>query len=306
MIKYIIILSILIFSLPVKSIGNFSTHTLASDDKKDITYYLFQRNNGESKNLLVLIQGSDCKSVIRNKRMIKKFGRVIPDSDLLLIEKYGLNENTSKQDDVEIEDDKCPKAYMLNDSPKKRVSDYIAVINLLKKNYKKVVLLGGSEGAIIANLVTAQSDVSNATISINAGGRYFSDDVIYSTIKNYQGTKIDDEVKNLKNLLELMKEGKLPDDFIMSTHGIRWWKESLSIDNQAVISSIKSPILIIQNMNDINVNVESFDNMRHKINKQNVTFMTYDGLDHFFKNSGKEDNSSIVIEDIEKWFKQRH
>ncbi|WP_319924606.1 dienelactone hydrolase family protein [Xenorhabdus littoralis] len=306
MIKYIFILSLLSLSFSAKSVGDFYTHTLTSDDKKDITYYLFQRNNGKSKNLLVLIQGSDCKSAIRNKNMIKKFGQVIPESDLLLVEKYGLNANTSNQDDVAIEYDNCPKIYMLNDSPKKRVSDYITAISLLKKNYKKVILIGGSEGAIIANLVTANSDVSDVTISMNAGGRYFSDDVIYSTIKNYKGTKVDDEVRNVNKMFALIKEDKLPDDSIIDTHGIRWWKESLSIDNQSVISSIQSPILIIQNMNDINVNVDSFDKMRHKINKPNITFMTYEGLDHFFNNREKEDKSSVVIEDIKKWFKQLH
>ncbi|MBI6547367.1 alpha/beta hydrolase family protein [Xenorhabdus lircayensis] len=308
MIKYIFLFSLLSLSFSAKSIGDFSTHTLTSDDKKDITYYLFQRNNGKSKNLLVLIQGSDCKSAIRNENMIKKFGQVIPESDLLLVEKYELNEKSSNQDDVIIDENHCPKAYILNDSPKKRVSDYIAVIELLKNNYKKVILLGGSEGAIIANLVTANSDVSDVTISINGGGRYFSDDVIYSMKKNHNGeeVEVDDTLKKLNEFFSLIKENKLPEDFVTSDHGTRWWKDTLSIDNQSVISSIQSPMLIIQNMSDINVDVNSFNKMRHQINKKNITFMTYENLDHFFKNREKEDESSIVIEDIKKWFKQLH
>ncbi|WP_237385694.1 alpha/beta hydrolase family protein [Xenorhabdus sp. Sc-CR9] len=301
MIKYISIFTLLILSFSAKSIGDFNIHTLKSDDNKDITYYLFKRNNGKSKNLLVLIQGSDCKSAIRNKNMIKKFGQIVPESDLLLVEKYGLNEKSSSQDDVEIESNNCPKTYMLNDSPKKRVSDYIAVISLLKKNYKKVILLGGSEGAIISNLVTANSNVSDVTISINGGGRYFRDDVIYSVEKNNNENELDGKLRDLNKFFSAVKENKLPEDFITSDHGTRWWQESLSIDNQSVISSIQSPMLIIQNMNDINVNVNEFNKMYHQINNENITFMTYENLDHFFKNREKEDESSMVIEDIKKW-----
>ncbi|MDE9500017.1 hypothetical protein KKJ22_20025, partial [Xenorhabdus bovienii] len=71
--------------------------------------------------------------------------------------------------------------------------------------------------------------------------------------------------------------------------------------NQSVISSIQSPMLIIQNMNDININVNEFNKMYHQINNENITFMTYENLDHFFKNREKEDESSMVIEDIKKW-----
>lgn len=40
---------------------------------KEINYYLIQKQAEKSKDLLVLLQGSDCKSVINNPNMLKKF-----------------------------------------------------------------------------------------------------------------------------------------------------------------------------------------------------------------------------------------
>lgn len=56
---------------------------------KEINYYLIQKQAEKSKDLLVLLQGSDCKSVINNPNMLKNFGAVFPDNDILLVEKQG-------------------------------------------------------------------------------------------------------------------------------------------------------------------------------------------------------------------------
>ncbi|MDC9595264.1 acyl-CoA thioester hydrolase/BAAT C-terminal domain-containing protein, partial [Xenorhabdus sp. IM139775] len=69
---------------------------------------------------------------------------------------------------------------MQNDSPSKRVKDYLIVLNQLKNKYHHIVLLGGSEGAIVTNMIASQADFITAAISMNGGGRFFIDDVIHS------------------------------------------------------------------------------------------------------------------------------
>ena len=55
--------------------------------------------------------------------------------------------------------------------------------------YKTFILLGGSEGAVIANLVTADIDYIDATIAFNGGGRWFIDDVSHSIEVKHKNPK---------------------------------------------------------------------------------------------------------------------
>ena len=65
---------------------------LVREDNSLITYYLETRSDEKrSKDLLVLFQGSDYNSV-RNSPNIDKIKAVLPDADILTIEKYGITD----------------------------------------------------------------------------------------------------------------------------------------------------------------------------------------------------------------------
>lgn len=62
---------------------------------------------------------------------------------------------------------------MFNDSLSVRVSDYAAVLDRLKGEYDTVLLLGGSEGATVAEHTALASPAVDAVVAVNGGGRFF-------------------------------------------------------------------------------------------------------------------------------------
>ncbi len=46
------------------------------------------------------------------------------------------------------------------------------------------MLLGGSEGALVTNLIVAQENFITASVALNVGGQYFINDVLYSIENN--------------------------------------------------------------------------------------------------------------------------
>jgi len=144
-------------------------HSLKRDDGTAIQYYLTQLGKNNTS-LAVLIQGSDCNSVYHNNLINDVFADIFQPADILIVEKYGIDATLNWSDDPNRGD--CPESYYLNDSPEQRVADYENVLLHLnnKQKYKKIIVLGGSEGAVVANLLTARTSLVDLTISINGGG----------------------------------------------------------------------------------------------------------------------------------------
>ncbi|HHN8350867.1 TPA: alpha/beta hydrolase family protein, partial [Morganella morganii] len=152
------------------------TENLARQDGSAVHYYLLHRQAEPTRKLLVLIQGSDCNSARNNRFMVDTFGGAFPDHNILLVEKYGITDALPFNDrDGERAD--CPAETMLNDSLSVRVSDYAAVLDRLKGEYDTVLLLGGSEGATVAEHTALASPAVDAVVAVNGGGRFFLDDV---------------------------------------------------------------------------------------------------------------------------------
>ncbi|WP_347299650.1 hypothetical protein, partial [Clostridium perfringens] len=98
----------------------------------------------------------------------------------LTVEKYGIDDRLPYREEVPRQD--CPDAFVQHDTPQRRVSDVTQVLQavIARNGYQKVAVLGGSEGAVIANLVTASSGLVDATLAFSGGGRWFIDDVRHS------------------------------------------------------------------------------------------------------------------------------
>ena len=150
--------------------------SLVRDDGSLLHYYL----SGESSNLLILLQGSSCNSVLYNRAINEMFSSILDDKSVLTVEKYGITKSLNWDDNPERED--CPTATIEMDSPTQRALDIKQILTYLlsKKPYNNVVVLGGSEGALVANMLSATFSGIKATITLNGGGRWFVDDVLYN------------------------------------------------------------------------------------------------------------------------------
>nr|WP_305071452.1 acyl-CoA thioester hydrolase/BAAT C-terminal domain-containing protein [Providencia sp. wls1943] len=253
------------------------------------------------KELLVLIQGSDCKSVVNNQNMIKNFRGVLPNSDVLLVEKTGLTPDVGLDDPNALEED-CPVEYMKNDSYFERVDNYIAVLNQLKNQYQHIVILGGSEGAIVTNIIASRVDFIDAAISLNGGGQFFINDVIYCINKSLPAEEAQGAIEGFNQFADAVFHDHLDDDQFPSNHGQNWWYEALTIDNKKLLQGVRKPHLVIQTLTDINVDVEGSQKMMSEVNNPNITYKTYSTLDHYFKDGHDNNQTAVVIADIQDWY----
>ncbi|NVK75969.1 MAG: dienelactone hydrolase family protein [Oceanospirillaceae bacterium] len=308
--KFIAISLVLLFSTFTLNARSLTTHTVSRGDSSNIIYYLLsQSNQSPSDTLLLILQGSDCNSVQKIESIFADYMNVWPIADVLLIEKYGIDKHLSYSPNAERPD--CPVKYLQNDSPEQRVADVDAVMDTVLKNnnYSNVIVLGGSEGAVIANLVTARGHYINATISFNGGGRYFIDDVIHS-IKNgpvNNDAEVDESIKGFRGFADYILNSE-PTELAVSGHGYDWWYQMLTIDQLEVLKKVKTPLLIIQGGRDLSVSPQKVDEMilaLKESEKQNIEYRKYKELNHGLNNNDGESERKEVVQDINVWLKSK-
>ncbi|MBL0580103.1 prolyl oligopeptidase family serine peptidase [Aeromonas caviae] len=270
-----------------------------------ISYYLVQHAHG-ADTLLLILQGSDCNSVLKIESILTEYENVWPEADVLLIEKYGINRKLKYSSDPARKD--CPAQYLEKDSPAQRVADIKAVLDTVRKDgqYKRFILLGGSEGAVIANLVTADVDYIDATIAFNGGGRWFIDDVSHSiAVKHKNPEEARKEIDDFKGFAEHVLNNE-PFELDVSGHGYHWWQQMLSIDQLDTLKKVKSPLLIVQGGMDTSVSPQKTDELVQRLKelgKNNIEYRRYEALDHGFKDSDGENQRNEVVSDMNSWLK---
>ncbi|HDX8354786.1 TPA: prolyl oligopeptidase family serine peptidase [Aeromonas dhakensis] len=298
---------LLLFLTCSTSAQEVMTRTASRDDGSPISYYLVQHAH-DPDTLLLILQGSDCNSVLNIESILSDYKNVWPEADILLIEKYGINHKLKYSTDPARKD--CPAQYLEKDSPAQRVADIKAVLDIVRKNgqYKTFILLGGSEGAVIANLVTADVDYIDATIAFNGGGRWFIDDVSHSiAVKHNNSEEARKEVVGFKGFAEHVLNSK-PFELYVSGHGYHWWQQVLSIDQLDTLIKVNSPLLIIQGGMDTSVSPQKTDEMMQRLKelgKNNIEYRRYEELDHGLKNIDGKSLRKEVISDINIWLRSK-
>nr|QWL74968.1 prolyl oligopeptidase family serine peptidase [Aeromonas hydrophila] len=298
---------LLLFLIFTSNAEDITTRTASRNDGSPISYYLVQHPH-DTDTLLLILQGSDCNSVLNIDSILSDYKNVWSEADLLLIEKYGINRNLKYSTDPARKD--CPAQYLEKDNPAQRVADIKVVLDAVRKDgqYKKLILLGGSEGAVIANLVSADVDYIDATISFNGGGRWFIDDVshcIAAEHKNIEAARKD--IDGFKGFAEHVLDSK-PFELEVSGHGYHWWQQMLSLDQLDTLQNIKSPLLIIQGGRDMSVSPQKTDELMQRLTelgKSNIEYRRYEKLDHGLKNSAGRSQRKEVVSDMNTWLQSK-
>lgn len=264
------------------SAKDIMTRTASRDDGSPISYYLVPHSY-DADTLLLILQGSDCNSVFKIDSILTNYKNVWPEADILLVEKYGIDKGLTYSTDPARKD--CPAQYLEKDSPAQRVADIKVVLDTVRKDeqYKTFIILGGSEGAVIANLVSADVDYIDATIAFNGGGRWFIDDVSHSiAVKHKNPAAARKDIDDFKGFAEHVLNSK-PFELEVSGHGYHWWQQMLSLDQLDTLQNVKSPLLIIQGGRDTSVSPQKTDElMQHlkELGKSNIEYRRYKELDH--------------------------
>ena len=270
-----------------------------------IDYYIKKNSPATRSNtILMVVQGSDCNSVVGNAS-VNDLRLAWPGADLLLIEKYGITSTLAYSKNDERKD--CPTDYLKMDSLDQRVSDILLVISEVNASatYENFLMIGGSEGAVVANTVASLTNLIDATASFNGGGRWFLDDVIHSIRYGKQDTpELRAEIEGFTEMASQIISNKHM-EIEISGHGSRWWRSVLQMDQLKQLDKVESPILILQSEKDQSVSVMSTDKMIDSLiknGKKNITYKKYTELDHSFRNSRGESKLTDVVKEINHWF----
>ncbi len=299
---------ILILLLPLAAntySGEIEKFQIKRSDNSLIDYYI-QKNtsNSLSKTLLIIVQGSDCNSIMHNAS-INDLKAAWLGADLLLVEKYAITSALAYSKKEGRED--CPADTLKMDSLEQRVSDILAVIKVVDStsHYQNVLMIGGSEGAVVANIVASQTNSIDATASFNGGGRWFLDDILHSIrFGKTDSPELNAEIAGFTEMASQIVANKQM-EIEISGHGSRWWRSVLQLDQLKILNKTKSPILILQSEDDQSVSVLSTDKMIDsliKSGKTNISYKKHAGLDHSFRNSAGVSKLTDVVKDINQWF----
>ncbi|WP_394253067.1 alpha/beta hydrolase [Vibrio profundi] len=276
-----------------------TTQIVERQDGSSLTYYLTRSSPNQSDTLLVIMQGSNCNSVSHSSSINDQFSQVFPAADLLTVEKYGLNQDISWNPKGDSPD--CPAVYIQKDSPTQRAADYRQVIESIDSNYENIIVLGGSEGALVSSMVASQVPSIDTLVSLNAGGRFFVDDVLY----NMEQTMPPEAFTEAKNGFLGFQKAVVNVEYMdinMSGHGFAWWKDMFTLDQTEILEKVSADTLILQSELDINVSPKLAEQQAQQVkqSRSNVSFVLLDGLDHSFGNQQGESQKQAVIKQIQE------
>lgn len=277
-------------------------------DGSHVTYYLLEKaSQAPSEVLLLVLQGSDCNSVLNNESILTGYRNVWPQADLLLVEKYGIDHSLVYSADPERAD--CPADYIQHDSPGQRLDDLQLVLKRVRQqgNYHHYVVLGGSEGAVIANLLSARVRFLSATVAFNGGGRFFIDDVLHSIAAEHDSADAaEGSLEEFRGFAAFVRNSE-PVELNVSGHGFDWWQQMLSLDQLNVLRGVSSPVLLLQGGQDRSVAPAKVDELVAAVRQSgrtNVDYREYPTLDHRFLDAQGNSKLDSVVAYIHAWLEE--
>ncbi|MDR0195133.1 MAG: lysophospholipase [Myroides sp.] len=271
----------LVFTLTT-SLG-FSQTTIQIDSEIDGDLYLA---NKDSKQLAIIIAGSGPT----NKNGNNPAG-VKANSYKYLAE--GLKENgintftynkrmfaqmknqTAKEEDGRFEDN---------------VKDLNLVIDYFKKDYPNIILIGHSEGALVATLASQNNTAVSKLVSLQGPG-----ESIDKTLYKQLTAQTPFFAKSVEDIHNKLRNGEQVTDvppMLMSLYRpsvqpylISWIKYDPTVE----IQKVKQPILILQGDKDLQVKTDQGDNLKKAM--PTATLVTLKGMNHVLKTVVKDDEN---------------
>ncbi|MCL4410477.1 MAG: dienelactone hydrolase family protein [Gammaproteobacteria bacterium] len=298
----VIVLSLVVASL-ITGVS-YSASSTVRDDGTPIDYYLQMASKEvPSDTLLVFFQGSDCNSVKHNKLIRQLFQAIMPSADLLLVEKPGITASLPPDSSAERPD--CPSYYIERDSLEQRAKDAFRVLSRVANDnqYERLIVMGGSEGAVVAALFAAEYGMADAVVMLNGGGRWFIDDVVHNIKSTSPVSELDSILEGFKGFATHVVNSE-PFDVEVSNHGYKWWRSALSLDQKAVLSQVDVPVLVIQGGRDQSVSPDAVTAMLkdlHDMGKHNIERKTYSEMDHGFFDPDGRSMADEIAEYVSSW-----
>jgi pimeloyl-ACP methyl ester carboxylesterase len=277
-------------------------------DGTGISYYLAANTGDNKQPILLIIHGSDCNSIANHPR-IRRFERVATDAVALYVDKYGITTELPWSESDDRND--CPDVHLERNTLNQRVLDILRVVGELRQTAHwwdgKLFIVGGSEGAIVAESVAPLVPETQSLIIFGFGGRWFENDVLHSVqvSLNADGESPQAQAKRLKTVRDLLAGALRDRDAAKNLWGYShaWWASMLEFDQLEALRRVHVPVLALQGSEDEFVDVAGAREMMGELRLQgsNITFLEYDGLNHGFRDAENRSRLDRVIDDMAKW-----
>jgi len=189
--------------------------------------------------------------------------------------------------------------YLLNDNLDWYIKNYSDALNKLlkKRQYKKITVIGGSQGARIALELALNKNITHLVImSCDPLGRIATMiDAEYSDFENRNMNRINAYIETAKS------NNNSTDTLRMNNTYLSW--QSFSKPMLITLSKLKIPIRIVYGTLDKNCpNCYIYDLLPNYL--PTISVAKYEDLDHIYTNSTGEQLHHQVHEDVFKWLRE--
>jgi len=251
-----LLLLALLLTLPAWS------ETLALDQADGTRLFYYYDAPAQRGPLLVILQGSECR------RVNDKFGPLIEqlksrNVGVLRVEKPGLTPDTPPGE--------CPQAYLQRNTLERRIWDLLSVLGEMRKRPEwdgRLVVLGGSEGAMLAALSAPLIPETRAVVLISGGGGdTFAEEIdqIVSGQMRQSGapaSKIEEQTKAFRQLCQqvhaeptTLKEWGSDGKLARNTH--LWLSRAEDLAIYRPLLRVDVPILVVHGAQDASTPLHS-------------------------------------------------
>ncbi|MGB5212392.1 MAG: prolyl oligopeptidase family serine peptidase [Anderseniella sp.] len=289
-----------------------SRHKIERADGSEIDYYVGRRGSRERQPVLVVMQGSDCRSILEHST-IEEYTEIAPNHAVLFVETYGVSggiTRTGGDDQVD-----CPDSYLRHNSLERRILDYVRVLAELRRNSPwwdgTLIILAGSAGTYVAERVAVLVPETDRLVIFGFGARKLESDVLFSIKASFdagglQPEKRDQQLAEVKKMFQEIVNNPTPNKNA-SGHSFKWWASMLEFDQLVALQDVQVPVLAIQGARDQNVSPDGARMLIRELQargRTNVSYREYEDLDHGFVDSEGRSQKRRVISDIRQWLER--
>ena len=264
--------------------GLLSADTLLRPDSSALHYYL-DEPEAEKYPLVVILQGSECLRV--SDKYPDYVQRILAGGAATLrVEKPGLHSGVAPGD--------CPDEYLRLNTPQRRVLDLVMVVSDLRRKESwdgRLVLVGGSEGAMIAAMTAPLLPETRGVVLMSGGGGLtFGEEVVESAGQQMSDSGmeqdlVEQEKAAMRRFLAGLAENPTPyeewgSDGKLARNTYLWWAHAVKLRLSNSLQRVRAPILILHGVSDSGTPFRSAQILMEELafaGKSDVEFRAYDG-----------------------------
>lgn len=301
----VITLFVFILFFPNVANSNSLHQQTKRTDGSTIDWYIDRPAPKVKTGLIILIQGSGCEPVTPLKN-IKRARKLFSDYTTLTIDKYGVSSTDGKATDL---NKTCSDPYYAHNTMSQRVSDYVQIVTSLQnQNWwnKKLILLGGSEGGIVASRLAVQIHAQAVILISTSGGVTFGEMVKQSIFDSFKASDVSkDQRPDIDALFSKIRQNPTSKE-IWAGNSYRFWADA--IDRRAADDMLKSDsaLLLIQGSKDKSGAVDmarKVSDLFAAAHRCNLTYWEFPDYDHTMTDSTGHDEMPGVLKQASLWAK---